>query len=374
MLGVGLRVAGDLAVAGLGDESLHVELIDAERVLVAGRQPAHARTAARAPVRVARAGQPTPGAAAPAVVPAVTEPSESPDSSAAERVAFEMAPATLVQWPAGAAEAPAAALGGDEADGATQADAAVASSTPDAERVVALPPAPPVPAPAAPPAETPAIATETPADAVTTLVASPAYARLREVAQNPSVSARARSETMVGRREILEYLLDHPEFATHVTRALRLARYRVWRTDEGFFLDDGWGSTGQLSLVYAAHGTRVLYARGEFQGKLLPAIPGEALVTIEYDAQPGGDGKDRLSTAVTSQVRIEGAFGEMALQLAGAWAVEKAEKEARRLVRIVARVIRATEEAPAALYASLRERPGVPERQLEEFRALLRIP
>lgn len=230
-------------------------------------------------------------------------------------------------------------------------------------------------APATAMGESPVLAIPgSPAETPAALVASTAYERVREVARNPSVSASARSETMVGRREVFEFLLDHPEFTSHVTRALRLARYRVWRTDDGFFLDDGWGSTGQVSVIYAAQGTRVLYARGEFQGKFLPTIPGEALVTIEYDVQPGEDGKDRLSAAITGQLRLEGAFAEVALRLAGAAALEKAEKEARRLVRIVARVLRATEEMPAALYASLRERPGVPERQLEEFRALLRIP
>ena len=199
-------------------------------------------------------------------------------------------------------------------------------------------------------------------------------ARLDAVARNPSVSARAAGEPFVGRREVFEFLLDHPEFATHVTRALRVARYRIWRTEDGLFVDDGWGATGQMFVVRAASGTRVLYARGEFQNKFLPVITGEAVVTINYDTRPAADGRDLLVAAVSSQLKIDGAFGDFVVKVASAAATEKAEKESRRLVNIFARVLRAVDEKPAALYASLRERPDVPQRELEEFRVLLKLP
>jgi hypothetical protein len=199
-------------------------------------------------------------------------------------------------------------------------------------------------------------------------------ARLDAVARNASVSARAAGAPFVGRREVFEFLLDHPEFATHVTRVLRVARYRVWRTEAGLFLDDGWGSTGQMFVVRAASGMRVLYARGEFQHKMLPAITGEAVVTINYDARPAGDGRDLLVADISSQLRIDGPIGDLIVKLASALAVEKAEKESRRLVSIFARVLKAIDEKPAALYEGLRERPGVPQRELEQFRALLKLP
>jgi hypothetical protein len=64
----------------------------------------------------------------------------------------------------------------------------------------------------------------------------------------------------------------------------------------------------------------------------------------------------------------------MVVKLASAVATEKAEKESRRLVNIFARVLQAVDEKPAALYASLRERPDVPQRELEQFRVLLKLP
>jgi hypothetical protein len=199
-------------------------------------------------------------------------------------------------------------------------------------------------------------------------------ARLDEVTRYPSLSARAESEAIVGRREVFEFLLDHPDFATHITRALRLGRYRIWRTDDGMFIDDGWGATGQITVMHAASGTRVLYAKGEFQHKFLPSIPGEAVVTIDYDTRPTEDGRELLQARISGQLKIDSAFAALMLKIASTVAREKADKESRRLMQTFARVLRAIDETPAAVYASLQGRPDVPRLELEQFRVLLGLP
>lgn len=199
-------------------------------------------------------------------------------------------------------------------------------------------------------------------------------ARLDEVTRNPSLSAHAESEAIVGRREVFEFLLDHPDFATHITRALRLARYRIWRTDDGMFIDDGWGATGQITLMHAASGTRVLYAKGEFQHTFLPTIPGEAVVTIDYDTRPTEDGRELLQARISGQLKIDSAFATLMLKIASSVARDKAAKESRRLLQTFAKVLRAIDETPAAVYASVRGRPDVPRLELEQFRVLLGLP
>ncbi|MGH7334562.1 MAG: hypothetical protein ACREKS_17830, partial [Candidatus Rokuibacteriota bacterium] len=199
-------------------------------------------------------------------------------------------------------------------------------------------------------------------------------ARLDEVTRNPSLAAHAESEAMVGRRDVFEFLLDHPDFATHITRALRLARYRIWRTDEGMFVDDGWGATGRITVVHAAGGTRVLYAKGAFQHTLLPTIPGEAVVTIDYDVRPSEDGRELLQARISGQLKIDSAFATLMLKIASSVAREKAAKESRRLLQTFAKVLRAIDETPAAVYASVSGRPDVPPLELERFRVLLGLP
>jgi len=197
-------------------------------------------------------------------------------------------------------------------------------------------------------------------------------ARLQEVAEAASVSARAAGEPFIARPDVFEFLLDHPEFATHVTRALKLARYRIWRGPEGgLWLDDGWGVVGQFSVVYATSGTRVAYAHGQYQSGLLPSIKGQAVVLIEYGLSPTADHKSLISPAVTGFVKLESRIVALAGMLAGSVATAKAEKEAKRLVKLFAKASRAIEDNPAHVHEVVRQRADVPRRDLEEFRRLL---
>ncbi|MGH7302226.1 MAG: hypothetical protein ACRELZ_02970 [Candidatus Rokuibacteriota bacterium] len=197
-------------------------------------------------------------------------------------------------------------------------------------------------------------------------------ARLQEVADGAAVSARATGEPFVARPEVFEFLLDHPELATHVTRALKLARYRIWRgPDGGLWLDDGWGVVGQFSIVYSTSGTRVVYAHGQYQSGLLPSIRGQAVVVIEYSLSPAPDRRSLISPAVTGFVRLDSRIIALAGMLAGSVATAKAEKEARRFVKLFARASRAIEDDPAHVLERIQQRADVPAGDLEEFRRLL---
>jgi hypothetical protein len=196
-------------------------------------------------------------------------------------------------------------------------------------------------------------------------------ARLERLAEAAAVSARVDTEPFLTRREIFDYLLDHPDFASHVTRTLRLGRYRIWRTPEGMFLDDGWGATGHFSVIHTAARRRVMYARGAYRQPLLPAINGEAVVMIEYEATPAGDGRDRIRATVSGFVKLDSTTLSMAMKLAAPIAQRKADLEAQRLMRTFARVSRRIDENPADVYEKLRQRPDVPARELEEFGRLL---
>ena len=54
-------------------------------------------------------------------------------------------------------------------------------------------------------------------------------ARLQQVTEHASVTAQSNGEAFVVRADVFEYLLDHPDFATNIIRALKIGRYRIWR-------------------------------------------------------------------------------------------------------------------------------------------------
>jgi hypothetical protein len=199
-------------------------------------------------------------------------------------------------------------------------------------------------------------------------------ARLAPVTSAPTLSTRFDAAPFPARPEVFEYLLDHPEFATHVTRALKLARYRIWRTAEGLYLDDGWGARGHFEVVHRSAGVRVMYARGAYEQPVLPDIPGEAVVIFEYAVKPGSPGPPQVAPTISSFVKLERGLASMATRALPSIAQEKAEKEAKRLAKVFMRVTRAIDEHPQRVYDLLRQRADVPARELEEFRRLLNLP
>jgi hypothetical protein len=196
-------------------------------------------------------------------------------------------------------------------------------------------------------------------------------ARLEEVVGNAAVSTRMEGEPYVTRWNVFEYLLDHPAFATEVTRALKVARFRIWQTKDGYSLDDGWGVKGDFFVVHAEPGRRIFYARGTYKQTVLPDIHGEAVLAIEYSFRPDGGGGSLVATAITGHVALESRLLGLVARLLGPVAQRKADREARSLLKVFAKVSRAIEERPDWVYEQLGQRPDVPRRELEEFGRLL---
>jgi hypothetical protein len=201
-----------------------------------------------------------------------------------------------------------------------------------------------------------------------------ARARVYPVTGNPSLAVKVEAEPFVARRDVFEFLLDHPDFATYVTRALKLARYRIWRTPAGLGIDDGWGTVGTFELVHAAEGLRLMYARGVYHHKVLPDINGQAVVVIDYGSQPAAQGRSLISAAVSGFVKLDSRILTAASKMATSIATAKGEKEARRLVKLFARTTHAIESDPAGVFDKVRRQPDVPAAELEEFRRLLNLP
>jgi hypothetical protein len=126
--------------------------------------------------------------------------------------------------------------------------------------------------------------------------------------------------------------------------------------------------------VYASGGTRVMHARGVYQKAFLPDIHGEAVVMIDYKFKPAPDGRSLITSAVTGYVKLNSGFLTAATRLVTPVARAKADREAKLLVKVFAKVSRAAEENPAALVQELAQQPDVMPRELAEFRRLLNVP
>jgi hypothetical protein len=183
-----------------------------------------------------------------------------------------------------------------------------------------------------------------------------------------TVSPRVEIDPYALRLDVVDYLLDHPEFATQVTRALKLARYRIWRTADGLNLDDGWGVTGIMTPLYGNNGLRVVYARGRYEQSVLPDIRGQAVILLHYAGGPGPSGRPALATSMEVFAQLDSA---VLSSLAGSIAKTKATSEARHVLRMFSRLSTHLDLRADEVLAELARHPDISKTELEGFRRVL---
>jgi hypothetical protein len=193
-------------------------------------------------------------------------------------------------------------------------------------------------------------------------------ARIESVLTKATVSTRVEIEPYPMRLDVFDYLLDHPEFATQVTRALKLARYRIWRTADGVHLDEGWGVTGLITPFYGEGGLRVIYARGRYAQSMLPDIRGQAVIFLRYADGPGPNGR-ALATSMEVFAQLDSA---MVATLAGSIAKSKATNEGLHVLKVFSRLSTHLERRTDEVLAELAKNPDVSRQELDGLRRLLK--
>jgi hypothetical protein len=182
---------------------------------------------------------------------------------------------------------------------------------------------------------------------------------------------RARS-----REPIFRFLLDHPDFAAAVARALRLGRYQVNARDDGYWGDDSRGARGMIRVLYADEGRRLYHLDGTYEGRGLPTIQGQMLVLIEFHHEDDPAGGTRVEASVTGHVRLDtplvGAIAQLATTLARSTVERAVERKVRRFFGTVARVSRWAYDQPEQFWAALDGHHEIPQdATLAAFRQIL---
>jgi hypothetical protein len=171
---------------------------------------------------------------------------------------------------------------------------------------------------------------------------------------------RARS-----REPVFRFLLDHPDFAAAVARALRLGQYRVTPQDDGYWGDDRRGARGKIRVLYADEGRRLYHLEGLYDRPRVPTIQGRMLVLIEFHHEDDQAGGTRVEASVTGHVRLDtplvGALAQLATSLARPLVERAAERKVRRFFTTVARVSRWAHDEPDQIWAALEGHPEVPQ-------------
>lgn len=203
--------------------------------------------------------------------------------------------------------------------------------------------------------------------------------------------ARDRAETVLGstafahrvdgirfrsREAVFRFLLEHPDFAASVARALRLGEYRVTARDDGYWGDDNRGAQGMIRVLYADDWRRLFHLEGRYERGLLPTIEGQLLVLLEFHHTDDDAGGTVVESSLTGHLRLDTPLAGTLAHLVTAVfrpAVERAvERKVRRFFRTVAKVSRWAYDQPEQLAVALEGHPEVPDGPtLTAFRAIL---
>jgi len=110
-------------------------------------------------------------------------------------------------------------------------------------------------------------------------------------------------ETPVG-RELYEYLLDRPVITASLVERLGIGAYRfVPRGPHRFWVEDGDGTEGLITLVQQHGGLRIYYIEGNHHGHIWSTVHATAVVFMKLEPTP--EKAASVSTSLISYARLD---------------------------------------------------------------------
>ncbi len=194
---------------------------------------------------------------------------------------------------------------------------------------------------------------------------------VRPVLATAQVARGVEHITYPSRREVCEYLLDHPDFASDVARALREGRYRVRRVGAHYDTWDGRGVSGRMRPLLSQDGRRIFYLEGQYDSRWLPPITGRAVLVLDSRYTTGTNGISMADISVQGYLRLDNRLLGAFLVLARDFSARTFEERVRGFFGHVERVTRRASYEPLGLLELLAEQPDLDRERLVEFRQLL---
>ena len=197
---------------------------------------------------------------------------------------------------------------------------------------------------------------------------------VRDVVARPLVARQINGIAYKSRPEIFQYLLDHPDFAADMARAIKVGKYRVTPVTGGYEADDGRGVRGLLKPVYADAQRRVYYLAGRYDPPIFPTMTGRAVLVLDtlHVASPGGG--TLAEATVTGFLQVDGVLGRIVAGILRDFTQAAVDRKVRRFFRHVEKVSVRAHDDPAGLAQEIRGRPDLPPGQVAEFSRLLLVP
>jgi hypothetical protein len=128
---------------------------------------------------------------------------------------------------------------------------------------------------------------------------------LADVIDHPSAAGViGPDQTPIG-VELYSYLLDHPAVTAMLMQRMGMGSFRIMEKGPNrYWVDDGDGAEGLLSLVFRDARTRIYYVDGQHRSTLFPTIRAKTAIFLRILPERAAPGQSTL-TSVASYTRFE---------------------------------------------------------------------
>ena len=129
---------------------------------------------------------------------------------------------------------------------------------------------------------------------------------LADVIDHPSASGVIGPDRTPISVELYSYLLDHPAVTAMLMQRMGMGSFRIMEKGPNrYWVDDGDGAEGLLSLVFRDARTRIYYVDGQHRSTLFPTIRAKTAIFLRIIPERAAPGQSTVLTSVASYTRFE---------------------------------------------------------------------
>ena len=109
--------------------------------------------------------------------------------------------------------------------------------------------------------------------------------------------------------DLFVFLLDHPLVLAALVERLNLGNYKfVDRGNRQYWVDDGDGTQGLLTVVYRDESTRIYHLDGYHEGSIMPMVKAKAVVFLRLQPVSLQDGRAAVRSNLVAYTRLKDSF------------------------------------------------------------------
>jgi len=154
----------------------------------------------------------------------------------------------------------------------------------------------------------------------------------------PTLSRRTGAVKFLSKKEVYEYLLDHPDVAAVAARALKAGEYQIKKAEGGsYWATDGKGVNGYFRVIYRSKNERIFLLDGAYHPGWLPSVPAKAIVALGFEHK-SRETEEYVANNVDATLKIDNSLVAFLARLLHGIMGDLMEKRMNQVLALAAKV------------------------------------